>query len=134
MPWADALRVVTHNSHKQGTGTGLAVYRIDGRPHAEQLHVHDGTHANRLVHRESHQRFIGPYVIDARGNWTFIPELNQHRLMATARHLTDSQGRVSYMTMEGLLLEMNARGLKPRVTADLVKDMKIAARPHLHGA
>lgn len=134
MPWADALWVVTYNSHKQGTGTGLALYRIDDELRAEKLHVHDGTHANRLVHRESDQCFIGPYVIDARGNWKFIPELNQHRLTATARHLGDPKGRVYYMTMEGLLIEMGVDDLKPRVLTDLVRELKIAARPHFKGA
>lgn len=134
MPWADALWVATYNSHMQGTGKGLALYRIDETLRAEKLHVHDGTHANRLVHRESGQCFIGPYVIDARGNWKFIPELNRHRLTATARHLTDPQGRVYFLTMEGVLLEMGVDDLKPRVLSDLVKEMKIAARPHFKGA
>jgi len=134
MPWADALWVVTYNSHMRNTGTGLALYRIDENLRAEQLHVHDGTHANRLVHRESDQCFIGPYVIDARGNWKFIPALNEHRLTATARHLADPKGRVYYMTMEGLLLEMGVDDHKPRILHDLVRELKIAARPHFKGA
>ena len=29
MPWADSLWAVTYNSHMQGTGYGLGLYRID---------------------------------------------------------------------------------------------------------
>ncbi len=115
MPWADALWAVTCNSHMKSTGAGLGLYRIDETLRAERLHVRDGTHANRLVHRESDQCFIGPYVIDARGNWKFIPELNEHRLTATARHLSGPRGRIYYLTMEGLLLEMGVDDHKPRV-------------------
>ncbi len=53
MPWADALWAVTYNSHKKATGTGLALYRIGDSLKPERIHVHDGTHANRLIHRES---------------------------------------------------------------------------------
>src|SRR5690349_1283033 len=53
MPWADALWAVTYNSHMKSTGSGLGLYRIDETLKSERVHVHDGTHANRLVHRES---------------------------------------------------------------------------------
>lgn len=49
----------------ESTGTGLGLYRIDDSLHSERMHVHNGTHANRLVHRESDQAFIGPYAINA---------------------------------------------------------------------
>jgi len=52
----------------KGTGYGLGLYRIDEDLKNERVHVHDGTHANRLIHKESNQYFIGPYVIDAKGN------------------------------------------------------------------
>ncbi len=133
MPWADALWAVTYNSHKIGTGYGLGLFRIDEKLNSERVHVHNGTHANRLIHRESNQCFIGPYVIDASGNWKHIPELDDHRLTSTFRHLSDPANRVYHMTMEGLLLEMDVRDLKPRVLFDLVKDMKIAKRPHFKG-
>lgn len=133
MPWADALWVVTYNSHMKGTGYGLGLFRVDEKLNSERVHVHDGTHANRLIHQESNQCFIGPYVIDAAGNWKHIPELDNHRLTSTFRHLSDPANRVYHMTMEGLLLEMDVKDLKPRVLFDLVKDMKIAKRPHFKG-
>jgi hypothetical protein len=133
MPWADALWAVTYNSHKKGTGYGLGLYRIDEKLNSERVHVHDGTHASRLIHRESNQCFIGPYVIDAKGNWKHIPELDDHRITSTMRHLTDPKGKVYHQTMEGLLLEMGVDDLKPRVVSDAVKEIGIKARPHFKG-
>jgi hypothetical protein len=133
MPWADALWASTYNSHKKGTGYGLGLYCINDQLKSERVHVHDGTHANRMIHRESSQCFIGPYVIDGKGNWKHIPELDNYRLTSTMRHLTDPANRIYYMGMEGEFIEMDVRDLKPRVLFDLVKEMKIAARPHFKG-
>jgi hypothetical protein len=134
MPWADGLYVVTYNSHMKATGTGLALYRIEeDLKTVARLHVHNGTHANRLVHRESNQCFIGPYVIDTRGNWKFIPEFENHRLTATMRHLTDPANRVYVLGMEGEFWEMDVRDLKPRLLFDFVKGMGLAKRPHFKG-
>lgn len=133
MPWADSLWAITYNSHKKGTGYGLGLYRIDETLTSERVHVHDGTHANRLIHRESNQCFIGPYVIDAKGNWKHIPELDNYRLTSTMRHLTDPANRIYYQCMEGEFIELDVSTLKHRVLFDLVKDMKIAKRPHFKG-
>jgi len=133
MPWADALWAVTYNSHTESTGTGLGLYRIDETLRAERVHVSNGTHANRLVHRESNQCFIGPYAIDIRGNYRFIRDFKNQRLTATMRHLTDPANRVYMLTMEGLLFEVDVHSLKPRLLVDLVKNMKIAKRPHFKG-
>ncbi len=133
MPWADSLWAVTYNSHKKGTGSGLGLFRIDETLKSERVHVHDGTHANRLIHRESDQCFIGPYVIDAKGNWKHIPALDEYRLTSTMRHLTDPANRIYYQGMEGEFLEMDVRDLKPRLITNLVKEMKLAARPHFKG-
>ncbi len=133
MPWADALWAVTYNSHMKATGTGLGLYRIDETLKSERVHLHDGTHANRLIHRESNQCFIGPYVIDAKGNWKHIPALDEYRLTSTMRHLTDPANRIYYQSMEGHFIELDVATLKPRVLFDLRKEMQIAARPHFKG-
>lgn len=133
MPWADSLWAVTYNSHMQGTGYGLGLYRIDDQLKTERVHVHDGTHANRLIHRESNQCFIGPYVIDGKGNWKHIPEFDKHRITSTMRHLTDPANRVYFQTMEGVFGEMDVKDLKPRPMFDLVKQMGLAKRPHFKG-
>ncbi len=134
MPWADALWAINYNSHKPGTGTGLCLWRIDENLKIEKVHQHDGTHANRMVHKESNQAFIGPYAIDLKGNFRFIEAFRDHRLTATMRHLTDPANRVYMLTMEGHLFEMDVQSLKPTLLVDLVKDLKIAKRPHFKGA
>lgn len=133
MPWADSLWAVTYNSHREGTGTGLGLYRIDDRLQSEMVHTHNGTHANRLLHSESSTAFIGPYAIDARGNFRFIPEFKDHRLTATMRHLSDPANRVYMLTMEGLLFELDVASLKPRQLFNLIGEVGLAKRPHFKG-
>jgi hypothetical protein len=133
MPWADALWAVTYNSHTERTGTGLGLYRIDDSLRAERVHVHNGTHANRLCHTESNQVFIGPYVIDAKGNVHFIEELKFHRLTGTMRHLTDPANRVYMLSMEGLLFEVDVSTRKPVQIGDLIKQFQVSNKPHFKG-
>ena len=133
MPWADALWAVTYNSHKSPTGTGLGLYRIDERLKSERMHLHNGTHANRLIHKESNQCFIGPYAIDLKGQWRFIKQLENVRLTATMRHLKDPAGRVYMLGMEGELFEVDVATLEAKLIGDLVKQMGIAKRPHFKG-
>jgi hypothetical protein len=133
MPWADGLYLVTYNSHKKATGTGLGLYRLDDRLKPELLHLHNGTHANRMVHHESNQCIIGPYVIDSAGKWRFIEAFEDHRLTSTMRHLTDPANRVYFQTMEGLLFEMDITTLKTTLLFDVVKEMKISQPPHFKG-
>lgn len=133
MPWADALWAVTYNSHTKTTGSGLGLYRIDEDLKPQRVHVHNGTHANRFIHKQSNQCFIGPYAIGMDGKWKFIPEFAEHRLTSTMRHLTDPAGRVYMLTMEGLLFELDVATLKPRLLADLVKQFEINQRPHFKG-
>jgi hypothetical protein len=133
MPWADGLYVVTYNSHKKATGTGLGLYRLDDQLKPEPLHVHNGTHANRMIHHESNQCIIGPYIIDAAGKWRFIEGFEDHRLTSTMRHLTDPANRVYFQTMEGLFFEMDIATLKPRFLFDLIKEMQISKPAHFKG-
>ncbi|MDX1981649.1 MAG: hypothetical protein SFV51_15375 [Bryobacteraceae bacterium] len=133
MPWADALWLVTYNSHTKRTGTGLGLFRVDEELRTEQVHLHNGTHANRLVHKESSQVFIGPYAIDAKGNWRFLEQYEEHRLTATIRHLSDPAGRVYMLTMEGLLFEHDVATHKSTLLADVVKEFRINKRPHFKG-
>jgi hypothetical protein len=42
---------VTYNSQRQATGSGLGLYHIEQTLEKARVHVHDGTHANRLIHR-----------------------------------------------------------------------------------
>ena len=133
LPWANALWASTYNSHMESTGTGLGLYRIDGQLRSEIVHVHNGTHANRMVHSQSDTAFIGPYAIDLKGNFRFIPEFKNHRLTATMTHLTDPANLVYMLTMEGLLFELDVSTLKPRLVANLIEQLGIRDRPHFKG-
>jgi len=133
MPWADALWAVTYNSHTRRTGTGLALYRIDDRLHMDKVHVHDGTHANRFVHKASNTAIVGPYVIDMAGKVTFLERFKDERLTATMAHLTDPANRVYMLTMEGLLYEMDISTHQVTMITDLVKEFAIDKRPHFKG-
>lgn len=133
MSWADSLWAVTYNSHKQSTGTGLGLYRIGEDFKGERVHVHDGTHANRFLHKQSHQVFIGPYAIDVKGNWRFIESLKDIRITATMRHLKDPANLVYMLGMEGEFYELDVNTLKARLIEDLTKTLKLPRRPHFKG-
>jgi hypothetical protein len=117
----------------EGTGSGLGLYAVTDDFRIERLHVHDGTHANRLIHRESNQCIIGPYAIDPKGKYRFIEFFKNHRLTSTMRHLADPENRVYMMTMEGLLFEMDVQTLKATLVTDVVKQFNINKRPHFKG-
>ena len=134
MPWADVLWAVTYNSHTKRTGTGLGLYKIDDTLKIERVHLHNGTHANRYVHKQSNQIFIGPYAIDLKGNWRYLSQFEDERLTATMAHLTDPANRVYMLTMEGLLYELDVSTYKSNLVADLVKECQIHKRPHFKGA
>ncbi len=73
VPWADRLWVITYSPHKPG-GSDDKLYEIT--PGLEQIIRPDsigGTPANRMIHRESRQLFIGPYAIDKKRNVRVIP-------------------------------------------------------------
>ena len=134
LPWADALWASTYNSHKSASGTGLALYRIDESLKMEKVHTHNGTHANRFVHKESNQAFIGPYAIDMKGNWRFIEALKDIRITATFAHLKERASLVYHLGMEGELLETDVSTLRTRQVEDVLKLLGGKRRPHFKGA
>ncbi|MDO5309475.1 MAG: hypothetical protein Q4G03_08285, partial [Planctomycetia bacterium] len=114
VPWADRLWVVTYGPHCPGDSSDR-LYEIDSalnrivRPESV-----GGTNANRLIHRESQQLFIGNHAIDAQGNVRTIPHDAMYgRLTATARHLTDPENKVYMLTMEEGLYEVDVHTLEP---------------------
>ncbi|MDX2248008.1 MAG: hypothetical protein SF052_14580 [Bacteroidia bacterium] len=112
VPWAGKLWYLTYPPH-QRTGSNDKLYMVDEnlnltiRP--ESL---GGTHANRLIHRESNQLFMGYYAIDSLGNVrTADPQQLEGRMTATTRHLTDPANKVFYYDMEGMVYEMDVHTL-----------------------
>lgn len=112
VPWADRLWAVTYAPHKP-TGSSDKLYEITAdlaqfvRP--ESI---GGTPANRMIHRESRQLFIGPYVIDERRQVRVIPPGKMFgRLTGNARHLTDPANKIYCATMEEGLYEIDVKSL-----------------------
>jgi hypothetical protein len=113
VPWAGDLWVITYGPHCP-VGSSDKLYRI--KPDLTQEVFPGsvgGTPANRLIHRESNQLLIGPYVIDAKGNVRVVPPSKMPgRLTAAARHLTDPSNKVYVATMETGLYELDMRTLE----------------------
>ena len=112
VPWADRLWVVTYGPHLPN-GSSDKLYEITS---AMQQRVRSesvgGTPANRMIHRESNQLFIGPYVIDTTGRVRVIPySVMPGRHTGNARHLTDPSRKIYYGTMEEGLYEVDVHTL-----------------------
>jgi hypothetical protein len=118
--WAGRLWAITYGPHLvQESSDRLYEITPDLRQIVRGESV-GGTNANRLIHRESRQLFIGPYAIDATGRVRVISRSTMPgRLTGTARHLTDSEARVYFATMEEGLYEVDVRSL---AVTGLIKD------------
>ncbi|UZR96654.1 hypothetical protein [Chondrinema litorale] len=112
VPWAGKLWVVTYAPHKPN-GSSDKLYEIT--PDLEQIVRPEsigGTPANRMIHQESEQLFIGPYAISNEGNIKTIPyEKMQGRHTGNARHLTDPANKIYYGTMEEGFYEVDVHTL-----------------------
>ncbi len=112
VPWQGSLWAITYAPHQPGGSTDK-LYRIG--PDLNQV-VYEGsvggTPANRMIHKETHQALLGPYVIDADQKVrTISPDRMFGRLTGNARSLTDPKRKVYYATMEEGLYEVDLIGL-----------------------
>jgi hypothetical protein len=112
VPWADRLWVVTYAPH-QPKGSTDKLYEIT--PDLRQIVRPEsigGTPANRMIHDESQQLFIGPHVISRTGEVRTIPYARMFgRPTGNARSLTDPAGKILMATMEEGIYEIDVRGL-----------------------
>jgi hypothetical protein len=135
MPWAGALYVQNYNSHKEQSGRGVSLRRIqpDLRMEvvAETLGV-DGTYTNRFVHYPSNQLVIGPHVIDSQHRIRTVPELRPLRVCGTARHLTRPESHVYVLCMEGELFELDLLTLQCDQIADLNEELGTEGELRVH--
>ncbi len=127
VPWADRLWVVSYGPHLP-YGSSDKLYEIT--PDLQQI-IHPesvgGTPANRMIHRESQQLLIGPYVIDAQRQVRVIsPKVMPGRLTGNARHLTDPAHKVYYATMEDGLYEVDVKTLE---VTGLIKEIHNIPKP-----
>ncbi|WP_295119773.1 hypothetical protein [uncultured Chitinophaga sp.] len=115
VPWAGNLWVITYGPHLP-YGSSDKLYEIS--PLMQQTVRSEsigGTPANRMVHNESKQLFIGPYAIDDKGQVRTIPyTAMQGRHTGNARHLTDPAGKIYYGTMEEGFYEVDVKTLEPK--------------------
>jgi hypothetical protein len=135
IPWADRLWAIGYVAHVSGEGIGL--YEIGPDLSFQKFHRSvTGTFANRLVHWDSDQAFIGPHVISATGRIRTIEALKDQRLAATMRHLSDPKGKVYVLTMEGLLFEVDVQSLEATRLANLVQELRLpqGSQPHFKAA
>ncbi|VGO19407.1 hypothetical protein [Pontiella sulfatireligans] len=112
VPWAGKLWAITYGPHMPN-GSSDKLYEI--APDLKQTIRPEsigGTPANRMIHKESNQLFIGPYVISGEGDVRVIPVKNMPgRLTGNARHLTDPSGKIYYATMEEGLYSLDVNTL-----------------------
>lgn len=112
VPWAGKLWVITYGPHLP-FGSSDKLYCIDENL-VETIFPGSigGTPANRMIHPESNQLFIGPYAIDAKGEVRVIPySVMPGRHTGNARHLTDPAGKIYYATMEEGFYEVDVNTL-----------------------
>jgi len=113
VPWADRLWVVTYAPHSP-KGSSDKLYEIT--PDLRQIIRPEsigGTPANRMIHRESNQLFIGPHAIDATGKVRTIPYSEMFgRPTGNARHLTAPADKIYYASMEEALYEVDVKTLQ----------------------
>lgn len=136
VPWADRLWAITYAPHKP-TGSSDKLYEIT--PALDQIIRPEsigGTPANRMIHRESQQLFIGPYAIGTNGSVRVIPpEKMFGRHTGLARHLTDPAGKIVFATMEEGIYEVDVQTLavKELWADEQQKSGRKANLPGYHG-
>ena len=127
VPWAGQLWVITYGPHLPfGSSDKLYSFSPDLEKtiHPESI---GGTPANRMIHRESNQLFIGPYAIDASGKIKAIPYKSMPgRMTGNARHLTDPSGKIYFGTMEEGFYEVDVKTLQPKM---LYEDGNVHRKP-----
>ncbi len=112
VPWAGSLWALTYGPHSPH-GSSDKFYEIT--PDLKQIIREEsvgGTHANRMIHKESEQLVIGPYFVDKDRNVRVVsPKIMPGRLTGNARHLSDPAGKVYFTTMEEGLYEVDVKTL-----------------------
>lgn len=112
VPWADKLWVITYAPH-EANGSDDKLFSIS-RDLTQTIHPESigGTPANRMMHKESQQLFIGPYAVAKDGSVRAIPYSKMPgRLTGNARHLTDPAGKIYHATMEEGIYEVDVKTL-----------------------
>ncbi len=138
VPWEGRLWVMTYSaSHPFGGADKL--YEIDSslnvtiRPESV-----GGTHANRMIHKESEQLIMGPYFIDKDRRVRSVPWSEMPgRLTGVARHLTDPANKVYYFAMEEGFYEVDVNTLEVKTLYEdgfvSTPRLQVIDREHIFG-
>ncbi len=112
VPWADKLWFLTYPPHCP-EGSQDKLYTVDQDLKLEMRSESvGGTHANRMIHPESRQLIIGPYLIDQSGKVRSLDVSRMPlRITGSARHLTDPASKVYLVGMERELYEVDVNTL-----------------------
>ncbi len=116
LAWNGKLWYITYPAHSP-EGSDDRLYCLDENL---EVKIHPasvgGTHANRMIHRESKQANIGLYFIDEKDAVRALaPHELRGRCTASARHLADPENKIYIMTMEEGLYEVDVHTLQVRV-------------------
>lgn len=145
VPWANRLWVVTYGPHLP-FGSSDKLYEI-GPDLSRKIRPESigGTPANRMIHTESNQLFIGPYAINSQGNVRTIPYTQAPgRYTGLARDLKNPQNKLLLGTMEEGFYELDVNNLstkllyedgnlKVKKTNDVANNTSGALLPGAHG-
>jgi len=114
--WAGRLWTISYGPH-QPYGSSDKLYEIrNDLSRVVRAESVGGTHANRMIHKESHQLFIGYHVIDDQGRIrTIEPNRMPGRLTGMARSLTDPANKILYATMEEGFYEVDVHTLEVKM-------------------
>ena len=129
--WNNKLWAITYGPHCDKYSSDK-LYEIDENLNAViRKESVGGTHANRLIHPESEQLFIGCYAVDKSGNVRVISREDMHgRLTGTARSPWDAKNKVFFATMEEGLYEVDVNNLAVKT---LIRDGNLAPLPEKLG-
>lgn len=139
VPWAGKLWTLTYTASDPFNGEDK-LYEINpDMSYTIRPESIGGTHANRMIHKESEQLIIGPYFIDKKGNIRSIPATAMPgRLTGTARHPADPVNKVYFYAMEEGLYEVNVHTLEVKTLfkdgSVMRKETGTIDRPHLFGS
>lgn len=129
VPWAGRLWVITYGPHLP-FGSSDKLYEIT--PDLQQIVRKEsvgGTPANRMIHKESNQLFIGPYAIDRKQNVRVIPYSDAPgRYTGLARHLTHPAEKLYIGTMEEGFYEVSVDNLE---VTKLYEDGNVTKEEHV---
>ncbi|MHA8070119.1 hypothetical protein ACS6L2_12610 [Aquirufa ecclesiirivi] len=116
VPWADRLWVISYGPHLP-FGSTDKLYEISPQL-GKKIRPESigGTPANRMIHRESNQLFIGPYAINAAGEVRTIPYTQAPgRYTGLARALNNPQNNLLLATMEEGFYELDVHNLHTKL-------------------